>query len=43
MDAKYYGIVELALTGALVLGFGFWQLWSLRRDKSDDDPRHPEG
>lgn len=39
IDPKYYGLVEMVLTGAVVLGFAFWQLWSLRekpKDKNKD-------
>ena len=43
MDPRYYGLIEMGLTAAIVFGFGIWQLWSLRETKSDDDPRHPEG
>lgn len=31
MDPKYYGFIEIAFTASVVLGLGFWQLWSLRR------------
>lgn len=33
MDPKYYGLIEMALTGAVALGFGFWQLWSVSQAK----------
>ena len=33
MDPKYYGVIEIGFTAAVVLGLGFWQLWSLRRDE----------
>lgn len=32
MDPKYYGLVEIAFTGSVVLGFAGWQLWSIRRE-----------
>jgi hypothetical protein len=37
------GLIELILVFGAVLGFGFWELYSLRRDKkrpsrSGDDP-----
>jgi hypothetical protein len=30
IDPKYYGLVEMGFTGAVVLGLAFWQLWSVR-------------
>jgi hypothetical protein len=30
-DAVYF--IKLLLVLALVLGFGFWELWKLRKDK----------
>jgi hypothetical protein len=33
MDGQTLVILEMTLTAALCLGFGFQQLWSLRRDK----------
>ncbi len=32
-------LIELALVLGLVLGFGFWELYSLRRDKKRDAER----
>jgi len=32
MDPKYYGLVEMGFSGAVVLGFCFWQLWSVNRE-----------
>ncbi len=32
----YFGIIEAGLTLAIVFGFGFWQLRSLRKTTSDD-------
>ncbi len=32
MDPRYYGLVEMAFSGLVVLGFSFWQLWSVNRD-----------
>ncbi len=29
IDPKYYGLVEMGFTGAVVLGFAFWQLYSV--------------
>ena len=51
IDPKNYGLVEMAIFGAVALGVAFWQLWSVRdagkpKDKPDDSPidtRHPEG
>ncbi len=34
----YFGIIEAGLTLAIVFGFGFWQLRSLKRMKPDDQP-----
>lgn len=31
MDPTYYGLVEMLLVFGLVLGFGGYELWSLRR------------
>ena len=48
MDPKYYGLVEVVFTAAIVFGLGFWQLWSLRaargsdkRSGGGDDPQPP--
>jgi hypothetical protein len=30
IDPHYYGLVELLLSGAIVLGLGAWQLWQVR-------------
>lgn len=50
MNPKYYGLVEMAFTGIIVLGFAFYQLWSvnrsIRKDRdaaSEDRARHPVG
>jgi hypothetical protein len=32
----YFGIIEAGLTLALVFGFGFWQLRSLKKMQTDD-------
>ena len=40
--ASLLGLIELLLVFAAVLGFGFWQLRSLRRDEASAPPRHPE-
>lgn len=41
IDPEYYGLVEIIVGGVIVLGFGFWQLWDLKREKrkreADDD------
>jgi len=31
IDPRYYGLIELVLVMALVLGFGLWQLRSVNR------------
>ena len=47
MDPKYYGLVEIVFTAAIVFGLGFWQLWSLRtargsdKRRGGDDPQPP--
>jgi hypothetical protein len=33
MDGQTLIILEMTLTAGLCLGFGFYQLWSLKRDK----------
>jgi hypothetical protein len=50
VNPKYYGLVEMAFTGIIVLGFAFYQLWSvnrsIRKDRdatSEDRARHPVG
>jgi hypothetical protein len=44
IDPDHYGLVEMAFTGAVVLGFLFWQLWTVRhvklgspKDKAPDE------
>jgi cytochrome oxidase assembly protein ShyY1 len=39
MDPKYYGLVEIVFTSTIIFGLGFWQLWSLRREKARDRAR----
>lgn len=44
IDPRYYGLVELVIFGAIALGIGFWQLWSVSRDLKrgrDKDPDPP--
>ncbi|MEY3083748.1 MAG: hypothetical protein RJA94_3733 [Pseudomonadota bacterium] len=33
MSSGAIAFAELALVAGLVLGWGFWQLWTLKRDK----------
>ena len=33
MDPKYYGVVEIVFSAAVLLGFGFWQLYSVSQAK----------
>jgi hypothetical protein len=33
MDAKYSGLVEMLLSFGVILGFCFWQLYSVARAK----------
>jgi hypothetical protein len=44
IDPRYYGLVEMGFTGAVVLGFAFWQLWSVwdAGKGSENRTRHPE-
>lgn len=35
-------IAEMLLTLGLCLGFGFWQLWDLRREKAKDAAKAAE-
>lgn len=39
IDPAHYGLVELALSGAIVLAFLFWQLWTVRHVKLGDPPK----
>ena len=34
-----FGLVELLFSGAVALGLGFWQLWSVNRDIRRDRER----
>jgi hypothetical protein len=49
MDPKYYGLIEMGFTGAVVLGLAFYQLWSVNRSiradraKSEERARHAVG
>ena len=36
MNPDYYGIVEMVLSLGVVLGFGIWQLVSVRRSIRED-------
>lgn len=40
MDA--YGWVEIIFVGAVALGLGFWQLWSINREISKDKAKAAE-
>jgi hypothetical protein len=33
MDPRFYGVVEMAFSAAVLLGFGFWQLHSVSQAK----------
>jgi hypothetical protein len=33
-----YGLIEMALSFGVVLVFGFWQLYSLRKSRPDTKP-----
>ena len=46
IDPRYYGLIEMGFTGAVVLGFAIWQLVSVHREigrdkRSEEAPRHP--
>ena len=45
MDPRYYGLVEMGFSGAVVLGFCFWQLRSVDREirKTRESERSPSG
>jgi hypothetical protein len=36
---NYYGWVEVIVVGAIALGLGFWQLWSVNREIRKDRER----
>jgi hypothetical protein len=43
IDPKYYGLIEMAMTLAVVGGFVIHQLWTLRDSgRKDDDPSDSE-
>jgi hypothetical protein len=33
MNAEYYALVEMGFVAIVVLGWGFWELYKLRKDK----------
>jgi hypothetical protein len=33
MNPDYYGLVEMGFTLVVVLGWGFWELYKLKKDK----------
>jgi hypothetical protein len=41
MESDFFGLVELVFVFAVVLGWGVWELVSLRRGRSTDAPRKP--
>lgn len=45
MDSKYYGLIEMGFVFSLVLAWGFWELYALRRDrkKTDADRKNDGG
>ena len=49
IDPRHYGLIEMAFTGIVVLGFAAWQLWSINREigrdkqRSEEASRHPVG
>lgn len=40
-----YGLVELLFSGAVALGLGFWQLWSVNREirRDREKAKRPPG
>ena len=36
MEQKYYSLIEVGFTGAVVLGFAIWQLVSINREIGRD-------
>lgn len=47
MDPKYYSLIEIVFTLAIVLGFAIWQLISVNRaiakDRKPPDDASPKG
>jgi hypothetical protein len=45
INQEYYALIELVLFGAIALGIGIWQLWSVNRDiarsKAEEDRKDP--
>lgn len=39
MSASTFGLIELVLVFGLLLGFGFWQLYIVRRDQRRADEK----
>ena len=39
MNPDYTGLIELVLIFGAVIGFGVWQLWSLKREKVKDEAK----
>lgn len=37
IDPSYYGLIELALFGAIAIGIGIWQLRSLKKLERERD------
>jgi hypothetical protein len=35
----YFGLIDWGIVVVAVFGFGFWQLWSLRKPKADDEAK----
>ncbi len=44
MDGRYVFFIEFVLFATLALGFGVYQLWSVKRDarRAADEKRHAE-
>jgi hypothetical protein len=44
LNPNYTGLIELILVFGAVIGFGVWQLWSLKREtKKDAGKKDGEG
>jgi hypothetical protein len=43
MDSSWLGLMEMALVLGVALGWGFWELYSLRKDRQRRDQAPPRG
>jgi hypothetical protein len=42
IESSWLGIMEMGLVLGAALGWGFWELYSLRKDKRRGEPEAPE-